>query len=523
MIMARKKRKPGKAVFKEYNQEQGWLFPPNLNEMVPLNHLVRIINDFIDGLNIDHILKLYKGGGTSSYHPRLMLKLLIYAYTQQIYSSRKIAKAARENIYFMWLTGNNQPDFRTINNFRSSKLKVYIDELFYSVVEFLHEEDLINLDNYFVDGTKIEATANKYTWVWLRSTKKYKKQLEQKVKALLVEIDKENDDDNDKYGGSDLEEMGENSTITSEKIKEKIDEFENASSEDSENRELKKSLKTLSEDYYPRMKKYEEQLEIAGERNSYSKTDHDATFMRMKEDHMKNGQLKPAYNVQMGTENQFVIGYSIHQKPTDTTCLMPHLEKVKEHLGKYPERIIADAGYGSEENYAFLEKEKIDSYVKFNYFHQEQKRSFKKNPFHRENLKYDIKTDTYICPNNKRLHFVDENTRATRTGYESVEYIYECEDCTGCTMREQCHRSEYNRRIRIRPLLEYHKTNMRSKLKSTEGKKMRSQRPIEVESVFGHIKWNRGFKRFLLKGLDKVKIEWGLLSIAHNMLKLSSI
>jgi transposase len=523
MIMARKKRKPTKAIFKEYNQEQGWLFPPNLDEMIPANHLVRIINNFIDGLNIDPLLKMYKGGGTSSYHPLMMLKLMIYAYTQQIYSSRKIAKAARENIYFMWLTGTNQPDFRTVNNFRSSKLKVYIDELFYSVVEFLHEEKLINLDHYFLDGTKIEANANKYTWVWIRSTKKHKTRLEQKVKALLVEIDKENDDDNDKYGGGDLEEMGENSSVTAEKIKEKIEEFEGRSSEEPENKELKKAVRTLKDDYHPRMKKYEEQLDIAGKRNSYSKTDHDATFMRMKEDHMMNGQLKPAYNIQMGTENQFITGYSIHQKPTDTTCLKPHLENLKEHLGKYPERIIADAGYGSEENYAFLDEKDIDAYVKYNYFHKEQKRNFKKNLFHKENFPYDFKTDTYLCPKGKKIHFHEEKTRVTGNGYQSIEHHYQCEDCTGCSSKKECHRSQYNRRIQFRPLLEYYKTEMRTKLKSTEGLKMRSLRPIEVESVFGHIKWNRGFKRFLLRGLDKVKIEWGLLSIAHNMMKISVI
>ena len=140
--------------------------------------------------------------------------------------------------------------------------------------------------------------------------------------------------------------------------------------------------------------------------------------------------------------------------------------------------------------------------------------------YKKENFPYDRKTDTYICPEGKRLSFVESKTRVTDTGYECIEHFYEAENCNGCTHREKCHDSKYNRKIIIRPLLEYYKTEMRSKLKSTKGKQLRYKRPVEVESVFGHIKWNRNFKRFLLRGIDKVKIEWGLLSLAHNMMKI---
>jgi len=131
-----------------------------------------------------------------------------------------------------------------------------------------------------------------------------------------------------------------------------------------------------------------------------------------------------------------------------------------------------------------------------------------------------MKSDTNICPAGKRLSPVETGARKTDTGYASIEQYYQAEDCDGCSHREKCHASKYDRRIRTRPLLEYYKTEMRVKLKSGEGMKMRSQRPVEVESVFGHIKWNRNFKRFLLRGIDKVKIEWGLLSLAHNMMKI---
>jgi transposase len=522
--MKRKMRKTPEPVFKEYNQDQGWLFPPNLNDMVPFNHIVRMVNHIIDQMDLSFLKKMYKGGGSSSYHPKMLLKLLVFAYTQRIYSSRQIAKAARENIYFMWLTGSNRPDFRTINRFRSSHLKPVIDELFYSVVAVLQEMELINLDTYFLDGTKIEANANKYTWVWKKSTDRYKASLMKKVRALLIEIEEHAGKENEQYGDKDLEEMGEDAKIDSDVIEKAIREINERLSEKAEeqekNKELEKTVKTLEEDYLPRMKKYEEQEEILGKRNSYSKTDHDATFMRMKDDHMKNGQLKPGYNVQIGTENQFIVGFSIHQNANDINCLKNHVESLEKNLGKLPKKIIADAGYGSEENYVFLDGKKIDAFVKYNYFHREQKKKFKEHPFYKENFPYDRKTDTYICPKGKRLAYAETRTRKTANGYESVEHFYEAENCKGCLMRSQCHQSQYNRRIVVRPLLEYYKTEMRMKLKSVEGRKLRSRRPIEVESVFGHIKWNRGFTRFLLRGIDKVKIEWGLLSIAHNMLKI---
>jgi transposase len=516
----KKQRRRSQPVFKEYEQEQGWLFPPNLNEMVPENHLVRTVNSIVDKMNIRPLLKGYQGGGTSSYHPRMLLKALIYAYTQRIYSSRQIAKALRENIYFMWISGMNQPDFRTINRFRSSRMRGIVDEIFYSVIEILEEAGLIKLENYFLDGTKIEANANKYSFVWEKSTRRYKSNLEKKVKALLVEIDECNEAEERIYKGKDLEEMGEDVHISSEEIEKKVAELEKRLAEDDDNEEIEEAVKLMKNDYLPRMKKYEKQESILGERGSYSKTDNEATFMRMKDDHMMNGQLKPGYNIQMGTENQFIIGFSIHQKPGDMTCLIPHVNHIEKYLKKFPERIIADAGYGSEENYKFLDKTGIDSYVKFNYFHKEQKKKYKKNEYRKDNFPYDKKTDTYTCPAGKKLSCVDMKKRKTETGYTGIEHYYEAENCDGCMYREKCHSSKNNRRIIIRPLLEYYKTEMRLKLKSADGKKLRSKRPIEVESVFGHIKWNRNFKRFLLRGIEKVKIEWGLLSLAHNMMKI---
>jgi transposase len=508
-----------KVTFKEYRMNQQFLLPPSLDELIPTNHQVRVVERAIERMNIEPLLKQYKGGGRSNFHPKMMLKVLVYAYSQKIYSSRMIAKSLRENINFMWIAGNNRPDFRTINRFRSSVMKEVIDEIFTSVIELLIEEKYVNLENYFLDGTKIEANANKYSWVWAKSTQKNHAKLKEKIQELLATIEETNRKENEQYGDLDLEELGEHE-INAEKLEQTVKELDARLKKDSLNKELGHAVKQLEEDYLPRKKKYEEQESKLNGRNSYSKTDEDATFMRMKEDPMKNGQLKPGYNIQIGTEGQFIVGYTVHQKPGDSTCLIPHLEHVRKLLNKLPQNIIADSGYGSEENYEYLLDKGLGNYVKFNNFHLEQTRKFKQDAFRVENLAYDAETDEFICPAGKRLKYLKTQKMTTENGYSTERRIYEAEECQDCPLKGQCTKADGNRKIQVSFRLNQLKETARNNLKSDHGKELRSQRAIEVESVFGRIKNNWGFRRFLLRSLDKVKVEWGLLSIAHNLVKM---
>lgn len=278
-------------------------------------------------------------------------------------------------------------------------------------------------------------------------------------------------------------------------------------------------MKKVREDYLPRQRKYEEHQKNLGGRNSYSKTDVDATFMRMKEDHMRNGQLKPGYNVQMGTQNQFIVGYSIHQAPTDTDLLKPHLEKLDRVLGCLPQNVVADAGYGSQENYEYLEDKPVLGYLKYNTFEMEKSRKYKQDGFRVENLPYDPQRDVYTCPAGKDLAYIKTTTAYTKSGFETSLRVYQCQSCEGCSLREKCHKSSSDRQIKINPPLLKLRELAKERLESKQGLLYRSRRPVEVESVFGQIKHNRQFRRFLLRGLEKVNIEYGLVSMAHNMLK----
>jgi transposase len=398
-----------------------------------------------------------------------------------------------------------------------------VEQVFTLVVGMLLEKGYVKLENYFLDGTKIEADANKYSFVWKKAAKHFKARLQERISELLDHIDEVNDKENREYGDHDLEELGEESSISSEEIDAAVEELNRRLKDEAEDSEKKKGLKKLQEEYLPRLKKYEMQEAICGTRNSYSKTDHDATFMRMKEDPLGNSLMKPAYNVQIGTENQFILNYSIHQRPGDTTTFIPHLDKMKKLLGRLPENIIADAGYGSEENYEYMKQRGIGNYVKFSHYYLEKKRSFKNNPYRVENLPYDPGTDEYTCPADKKLRYSGGETKISDTGYVQHYRSYTCENCKWCRRRKFCHRSKNNRKIDVNGNLSDIKEMVRSNLLSTLGRQLSISRSIEVESVFGHIKQNRRFRRFTLRGIDKVSIEWGLLSIAHNFLKMSSL
>ena len=259
--------------------------------------MVRVIDKAIDGMDMSPLIKTYKGGGTSAYHPVMLLKVLVYAYADKIFSSRQIAKATRENINFLWLTGNTRLDFMTINRFRSERLGGIMEKIFADVVEYLAREKYITLDRYFLDGTKIESAANKYSWVWGKNTQRFKEQLNKKVVTLFKEIDILNDDEDKAFNGRDLPELG-SKPIDSNALAETVKKIDNKLLQNCTDKQLKTAKKKIEQDYLPRMQKYEQQEKLLQERKSYSKTDTDATFMRMKEDHMDNGQLKPAYNVQ---------------------------------------------------------------------------------------------------------------------------------------------------------------------------------------------------------------------------------
>ena len=499
--------------FKALPAEAPSLFPEDIFNKIPSDHPVRLVDMVVNNLDIDNFLAMYKGGGAPGFHPRMMIKVLFYAYLSNIYSCRKIEKALHENIFFMWIAGNSTPDFRTINHFRSTRLKEHIKDLFADIVRILQRLGYVSLQMQYIDGTKIESASGRYTFVWRKNVERNKERLEAKIESVLSDIESQIREDQQEANKTETPRK-----IDSAELKKKLSEL-NTTLRQSD-KQTKKQLQKLQTEHLPRLEKYEQQLEILDGRNSYSKTDTDATFMRLKEDHLQTGQLKPAYNAQISTEEQFVTNYSLHQTAGDTTTLEKHLDSFEESYQMQSTEVIADAGYGSEENYEMMEGKNIDAYVKYNYYDKEKTRGHRHNPFLSSNLYYNTEKDYFVCPMGQHMERKDESRKISQNGYESAITHYEAKNCKGCPLRGMCHDSEGNRRISINHRLNELRAKARNMLDSELGKAHRIKRSIEPESVFGQLKWNNGFKRFTLRGLDKVAIEMGLMLIGHNLRKL---
>lgn len=506
--------------FRPYNPYQTILFPKKIDEDIAADDPVRVLDALVENLNLQHLEKLYKRRGRSPYHPKMMLKVILYAYMNNIYSCRKIEKLLLYDIRYIWLAGYEKPDFVTINRFRNL-MKQEINEVFTQIVLLLATKGFISLNVEYVDGTKIESKANKYTFVWKKNVVRNRKRLIEKIHTLLAQIDDEIAQEQSSTGNEKIE-------VTPELLTELVCELRNAleqtpapstKEEKTALKEKRKQIKEL-EKQRDKLQEYDTHLEILQDRNSYSKTDKDATFMRMKEDAMNNGQTKPGYNLQISTENQFIVDYSLFPNPADTKTLIPFLESFEKRYQKMPDTVVADAGYGSEENYHFMSEKGIDAYVKYNYFHKEQQPKFKPDPFKSENFYYNKEHDYCICPMGQKMQRVATKFSRTESGYAIRTDCYRAIRCEGCPLRCLCFNAKGNRTIERNHRLSEYKRKARELLCSEEGVRHRGKRCIEPEAVFGQMKYNMGYKRFRHFGMEKVFMDFSFFAIAFNIKKM---
>lgn len=509
------KRQDLKVIFKQNYQNQLMVLPPSLDELIVAGHPVRVVNAVLDKVDIAGLLKEYKPGGTTSYHPRMLLKVLVYSYINNIYSSRKMEETVSSNIQFMWLAGMMKPDHNTINRFRGQRLQKTLQPIFTQVVMLLCEEGLLNIRDLYTDGTKIEANTNRYTFVWGKSIKTNKEKIKQQLNDLWQYAQSVASAEMDDTDPTSFEK------IDAEKVKATIEKINAAMKDKPVSKQIKQKLNYAKKHWPGALDRYEAQEKLLGDkRNSYSKTDTDATFMRMKEDAMCNGQLKPAYNVQISTNGQYIASYSLHQSPTDTNTLISHLEQHREQFNELPDSHTADAGYGSEENYQWMENNQVAAYVKHHQFDRQQRKTITcKKPLATDNLHYNKEQDYYVCPMGQHMELIATSTRTTTTGYQQTSKKYEARNCEGCPLRGVCYKAKGNRVIEVNENLLRLKKQADDLLKSEEGIKKRKQRCCDVEPVFGNIKYNHHFKRFMLRGIDKVTVETGLIALAHNLRK----
>ena len=397
--------------------------------------------------------------------------------------------------------------------------------MFTQLVLILAERGFVSLDVEYIDGTKIESKANKYTFVWKKRVVKNRARLMEKIRVLLGQIDdaiaQENatQDESVEFTPEQLTEIceelrGSIERATSDAVKDKA--------EKARLRELKRQAREL-EKQRDKLGEYDGRLEQMGDRNSMSKTDPEATFMRMKEDAMNNGQTKPGYNLQIATENQFLLDFGLFPNPGDTLTMPLLLTSFQRRYGHMASVAVADSGYGSEENYRFMEENGIQAYVKYNYFHMEQKRSFRLDPRRTENLHYNAEGDYFVCPMGQHMRRVGTRHDRTESGYVTELAVYRARRCQGCPLRARCYRKKRgNREIEVSHRLIAYKQRARENLTSEKGLEHRSRRPIEPEAVFGQMKHDMQYKRFRHFGKDKVTMDFAFFAIAFNIKKMAA-
>lgn len=500
--------------------------PLNIEYMIPANDSVRLLSQFIEEMDLTDLYSTYSRIRENQATPRQMLKIVLYSYMNHNYSSREMEQSCKRDVNFIYLLEDSKaPDHSTFARFRSIHFALCAKEIMAEMSNFLYEIREVMGNDIFIDGTKIESCANKYTFVWKKAVSKNLERLLSKLADFVAECE-------ELYG---IKIVHENKVKIKhiKKLRKKLytlkqkENIEFVHGCGKRKTPIQRSIETL-EEYLEKLKEYTKKIYTCGERNSYSKTDNDATFMRMKEDAMKNGQLKPAYNVQHGVDSQYIVWLTVGPQPTDTTTLIPFIKSMENLLHFKYSNITADAGYESEENYVYIKQNMQLSFIKPSNHEISKTKKYKNDISRIENMEYNEFGDYYTCKNNKKLTVNKIVNRKSKTGYISKKTIYTCEDCSNCKHKHKCIKGhncktpleERTKNLETSKLFnELRKDNLK-RIVSEEGCKLRMNRSIQVEGSFGEIKQDMGFRRYLSKGKNNVLAESILLAMAHNVNKL---
>jgi len=500
--------------------------PINSEVFIPEDEPVRLLSAIVERMNLEKLVATYSDNGRNEYSPRIMLKICIYGYMRKIISSRELERACRENINFMYLLeGRTPPDHNTIARFRSDHLSECQDEIQSEMTRVLAEMGEVSFAEsaVFIDGTKIESVGNKYKFVWKKSVVKHYKKLQATIQEKLPALV-------DAAGlkfhfGAEIE-MRHLKKLRTKVCKAMEEQGISKVSGKGRHKTALQRLLDQIEEWICRIKGYLADIEICGDRSSYCKTDQEATFMRMKEDHMRNGQLKPGYNVNVASTSEYIIGTYVSSYCTDQYTTIPFMEKLRAY---YPvRRVVYDSGYESEANYCyFANHPELDLYVKPSDHEQKKKKKYRTDISRRENMAYDADRDCYICANGNLLEMVGTKKVKKAAGYVSEKAMYECSCCAGCSLKAKCITTksdtpleERSKHLEVSKYFLEQRSQMEEKIETTEGILLRVNRSIQAEGVFGYVKTDLQFRRFSLKGKKKVGAEWTLLSLAYNILKL---
>ncbi len=498
--------------------------PVDMERIIEISDPVYTFNEVMEHIDLNKYIAEEKGcnAGRPKYDPIKLLKVILFAFMEYGYCSvRVIQKLCKTDIRFLWLLDEEPaPSHMTISNFMNHCLKTKIEDIFADINGYIFAQENVDLEHAYLDGTKLEANANKYSWVWKKGSIHSRNNVFSKLNGLLTEI-------NESIFASYRVKFELRQEYAIEYVEYILETYLEVSGIKRENfvhgKGKRKSTEQKQyervEECLKRLKKYSEHIRICGEkRNSYSKTDHDATFFRMKKDYMGNDALLPGYNMQLLICDEYIAHYGVFPFASDMDCFQPMMEGFARRYGHYPRYPLADAGYGSFNNYLFCQEHGMEKYMKFTMYEKESKdKKYRNDPYRAVN--FEIDQDGYmLCPNGKRFNYLrTEPVKGNQFG--RTEEYYQCEDCDGCPHRASCHKSSQNRIIRLNEELTRFHGEVLENLNSVHGALLRMNRSIQSEGAFDGIKWNRGYKRLRRRGVESALLEIGLISCGFNLHK----
>ena len=505
-----------------YSPKQGRL-PVYIADILDICDPVLTFDQIMEEIKIEKYLKPDRNPwhlGRPRYNRVNMLKTVLFSFMDIGYASlREMEKQCKINIRYMYLMDYAQPSYRAFSYFINEEIAGSIEEIFKAVMDYIIREDHVDLQHLYIDGSKFEANANKYTWVWKKATEKSRYRLFEKINKELGLINEE------------LASIGYKVEINPEYTPESLENILNryvffTKVEPTTFKHGKGQRKALEQRHYEtltsylqKLRTYVRQIEICGpDRNSYSKTDPSATFLRIKKDYMGNDQLLPAYNIQIGVADEYIVVADVFQHRSDMDCFIPLMEKFQQLYDIYPKYPVADAGYGSYNNYLFCQEHGMEKYMKFPMYKKETtEEKYRENPFRAVNFKTD-QDGNLVCPNGKKFVFAYRKPIKGNL-YGRQEEIYRCEDCSNCPYAEKCKKTDKERTIQLNQELTAIHQEVLDNLESIHGALLRMNRSIQAEGSFGVIKYDRWYKRIVRKGLRWVKLELLLVSLGHNLYK----
>ena len=537
---------------------------------LPDDDPVYTLKKVMEELDFSGLLANCSDKGRTGYNPIMMYAVVTYANMRGVRSVDRIVELCERDLAFIWLTRGQKPKRDAFYEFKGKKLTSEIlDDLNYQFLRRLQKEGLVTLKELFIDGTKIEANANRYTFVWRGSINyhlaglldsieltftQYNTFLQEngygqkydignaqmfviegmdKVRSVIEKNRKRKLSKHKKLANNTVIEIDNGSPLEILKLQknlstiaagEGIEFVDGKGKRKPEIQQLYEELEHLGQ----RLMGYKECFEIMGkDRNSYSKTDLEATFMRMKEDHMLNGQLKPAYNVQIAVENYFIVHGYVSNDRTDYNTLIPVLEKHQKAFGSVLEEVTADSGYCSEKNLLYLKEKGIESYIKLQDHEKRKTRAYAEDISKYYNMKVEVFEDEqfYICHDGRELRHIRTETKE-QNGYTQTFEVYGCADCSGCEHKARClykydaeKSAERNKVMKINEQWEELREKSHANIQSERGILKRQIRSIQTEGHFGDIKENENFRRFNYRSTDKVYKEFMLYAIGRNINK----